>query len=115
MKRSNPSVERDRQPAALVGSLRSFAVPAAPHRICPMNKRPITSATLLFLVSACAGSRNEISAQIEAQFNARPTAPVNLALVGPAAWERVCVLGPYTNNERTQKTLGFKWDSEAHT
>ena len=27
----NPSVERDGQPAALVGSLRSFAAPAAPH------------------------------------------------------------------------------------
>ena len=27
----NPPVERDGQPAALVGSLRSFAAPAAPH------------------------------------------------------------------------------------
>lgn len=27
----NPPVERDRQPAALVGSLRGFAAPAAPH------------------------------------------------------------------------------------
>lgn len=80
-----------------------------------MNKRAITFATPLFLVSACADSRNEISAQIEAQFNASQTTPVNLALVGPATWERVCVLGPYTNNERTEKTLGFKWDSEAHT
>ena len=38
-----------------------------------------------------------------------------MALVGPSAWERVCVLGPYTNNERTEKILGFKWDSEAKT
>jgi hypothetical protein len=28
---SNPPVEWDRQPAALVGSLRGFAAPAAPH------------------------------------------------------------------------------------
>jgi hypothetical protein len=27
----NPPVERDRQQAALVGSLRGFAAPAAPH------------------------------------------------------------------------------------
>ena len=27
----NPSVERDRQRAALVGSLRGYAAPAAPH------------------------------------------------------------------------------------
>ena len=29
--RPNPPVERDRQQAALVGSLRGFAAPAAPH------------------------------------------------------------------------------------
>lgn len=27
----NPSLERERQPAALVGSLRGFAAPATPH------------------------------------------------------------------------------------
>ena len=29
--RSNPPVERDRREAALLGSLRGFAAPAAPH------------------------------------------------------------------------------------
>jgi hypothetical protein len=35
IKRANPSVERDRQLAALVGSLRGYAAPAAP----PSNVR----------------------------------------------------------------------------
>jgi hypothetical protein len=30
-KTPNPSVERDRREAALLGSLRGFAAPAAPH------------------------------------------------------------------------------------
>jgi hypothetical protein len=67
------------------------------------------------LASACGSSSSVISKQIESQFEASKTSPVNLALVGPASWERVCVLGPYTNNERTEYVLGFKWNSEAKT
>ncbi|MGZ8152431.1 MAG: hypothetical protein ACXW0Q_06170, partial [Methylovulum sp.] len=52
---------------------------------------------------------------IQSQFEASQTASVNLALVGPSSWDRVCVLGPYTTNERTEHLLGFKWDSEAET
>lgn len=83
--------------------------------LCPMNKRAIITAILPLLVSACVGNSNEISAQIESQFKASATAPVNLALVGPLSWEQVCVLGPYTNNERAEKVLGFKWDAEGKT
>lgn len=70
---------------------------------------------LLSLVTACSGASSEISSQIEAQFNASATAPINLALVGPSTWERVCVLGPYTMNERAEKLLGFKWDATGKT
>jgi hypothetical protein len=80
-----------------------------------MNKCAIISATLLLLVSSCAGNSNEISAQIESQFKASSTAPVNLALVGPTSWEQVCVLGPYTNNDGAEKVLGFKWDAAGKT
>lgn len=80
-----------------------------------MKKRAIITATSLLLISACAEKSNEISMQIESQFKASSTAPVNLALVGPLSWEQVCVLGPYTNNERAEKILGFKWDAESKT
>ena len=73
---------------------------------------------LLFLVSllsACSGVNEEISAQIQAQYDASSTAPINLALVGPSTWERVCVLGPYTMNEHAEKVLGFKWDATGKT
>ena len=41
--------------------------------------------------------------------------PLNLALVGPTSWERVCVFGPYTTNEHAEKVLGFKWDATGKT
>lgn len=68
----------------------------------------------LFL-SACADRNNKINAQIEAQLHAKPLGPLNLALVGPSSWERVCILGPYTTNEHAEKVLGFKWDATGKT
>lgn len=49
------------------------------------------------------------------QFMASQTAPVDLSAVGPASWERVCILSPYTNNQRAEHVLGFKWDAESKT
>lgn len=80
-----------------------------------MNKCAIISVIILLFVSACSGNSNKISTQIESQFKASSTAPVNLALVGPASWEQVCILVPYTNNEGAEKVLGFKWDAEGKT
>lgn len=59
-----------------------------------MNKCAIIPATLLLFASACSGNNTEISEQIELQFKASSTAPINLALVGLTSWEQVCVLGP---------------------
>lgn len=80
-----------------------------------MDKLAITVLFFLMLLTACSGDNAQISTQIVEQLEAKPTAPINLAIVGPSSWERVCVLGPYTNNERVEKVLGFKWDAEAKT
>jgi hypothetical protein len=68
----------------------------------------------LSLCGACSSGSN-ISEQIESQFKASEATSVNLAVVGPASWDRVCVLRPYTDNQRTGQVLGLKWDSEAKT
>lgn len=70
---------------------------------------------VLWLTTACTGGDNGISAQIMQQYDASPTTPIDLSRVGPPSWERVCILGPYTNNERAELLLGFKWDAEAKT
>ena len=61
-------------------------------------------------VAACKGPDQSISASIAAQFDASPSAPANLALVGPSSWTHVCILEPYSTNEAAERTLGFKWD-----
>lgn len=72
-------------------------------------------ALVLLLLSACSRIDTDISAKIEAALNASQTAPIDLALVVPAPWDRVCVLSPYFDNEQTEKVLGFKWNSDSRT
>lgn len=67
---------------------------------------------MLALFTRCSESGG-ISSQITDQFNRGDT--IDLALVGPDDWDRVCILGPYSGNETAQQVLGFAWDAEAHT
>jgi hypothetical protein len=79
-----------------------------------MKMRTLTPLVVL-LAAACSGNDRNISAQIEAQFDASRTAPIDLSLVGPNSWERVCVLHPYAGNDQTARILGFEWDSDSNT
>lgn len=58
---------------------------------------------------ACRG--HNASSAIAKQF--ADTRQVNLASAVPGNWEKVCVLGPYANNQAAQKTLGFAWNVES--
>lgn len=49
------------------------------------------------------------------QFEANKTASIDLSVVGPQSWERVCVLPPYSTNQATEQILGFRWDAESKT
>ena len=64
------------------------------------------------LISGCSRSNTDISVQIEKLFGNSSTAPIDLSLVGPSSWERVCVLPPYTDNEQAERILGFKWNAD---
>lgn len=69
----------------------------------------------VILLLGCSGGNSPISEQIKVQFEASKTAPIDLSVVGPASWERVCVLSPYTTNQTAEQILGFKWDAESKT
>lgn len=43
------------------------------------------------------------------------TVVVNLGLIGPVGWQRMCVFGPYTTNEQVRRKLGFEWDAERYS
>ena len=78
-------------------------------------KRTSLVLPLMSLLFGCSNGGSPISKQIAVQFEASKAAPIDLAVVGPASWDRVCVLGPYTTNETAEKVLGFKWNAESKT
>jgi hypothetical protein len=69
----------------------------------------------ILLMLGCSGASPSISEQITKQFKASQTEPIDLSAVGPASWERVCILSPYSTNQSAEKVLGFKWDVESKT
>lgn len=67
------------------------------------------------LLSSCSKGDPSISAAIADQFDREAINVIDLSVVGPPGWDRVCMLTPYTNNVVTEKVLGFKWDSDKKT
>lgn len=81
--------------------------------LCLMKRTSLVLA--LMLLFGCSSSSSPISEQIAVQFEASKTAPIDLSVVGPASWERICVLSPYTTNQTAEQVLGFRWDAESKT
>lgn len=77
----------------------------------------VTSFVLLALLLACSnrdqyGNQNGKASLISQNITKQSEAggAIDLSIVGPASWERVCLLGPYSDNAAAEKVLGFKWD-----
>jgi hypothetical protein len=70
---------------------------------------------ILLAVFLLAGCVETGSSAIGNQFLASGRQSVNLATAVPGDWERVCVLGPYSDNTMAAKTLGFAWPAETLT
>ena len=73
----------------------------------------LTLATLV--VAACSDSDPAITVSVAGQFRRSAGGRVDLAEAYTAPWDRVCVLGPYTDNARAKQVLGFPWDAEGKT
>lgn len=69
----------------------------------------------LFLAAAGCARQSELSSHIAERFESSGQTSINLAEAVPGEWERVCVLGPYSDNEAAKRTLGFEWDVERKT
>lgn len=63
----------------------------------------------LFLFLGCEAPVSKISEELTRQFQASGRSFVNLAEVVPAPWEKVCILGPFSDNKAVATTLGFDW------
>lgn len=76
---------------------------------------PRSPLALLFLVLAGCQSGNPVSRAIADQFSASGGRRVDLASAVPGEWERVCILGPYSDDAAARRTLGFEWRAEVLT
>jgi hypothetical protein len=73
-------------------------------------------ASCVWLATAGCTEHDSTSSAIAKQFaQSKGTSIINLAAAVPGTWEKVCVLGPYSNDNTARKTLGFEWSAETKT
>ena len=65
-----------------------------------------------WLVVGCGPSPSPTSEEITRQFQSSGRTFINLAKAVPGEWEKVCIFGPYSDNNAAFKTLGFGWNLE---
>ncbi len=70
---------------------------------------------LAIALASYSGQDRSISDKIKDQVRAKSSASLDLTLVGPEGWERVCIFGPYTTNELVETDLGFKWNADSES
>lgn len=92
----------------------------APGSARPRHRARACAARAALAVAAlttagCSSEDPDISRQLAHRVAAQPDGPVDLAQIGPADWDKVCVLGPYTLNAQAEAVLGFAWDAERRT
>ena len=75
--------------------------------------KPQLAALCLLLATVACTAHDAISSAIARQFAESKDHAINLATAAPGAWDKVCVLGPYSSNNTAKQTLGFAWNAEA--
>jgi len=67
------------------------------------------------ILSGCSGGGQDISASLAGKVAHGGGDVIDLSQLGPSSWQRVCVLPPYTTNDRAAQILGFRWDAQGKT
>ena len=83
--------------------------------VMPHMRSRLFLAYCLWLAAAGCTADDASSSAIARQFAESKGVSVNLATAVSGTWEKVCVLGPYSNNETSKSTLGFEWNVETKT
>jgi hypothetical protein len=79
-----------------------------------MNSRLFIIFCICLILVGCV-ERNAVSSAIARQFAESKGTSVNLTTAVTVKWEKVCILGPYSNNNSAKRTLGFEWNAESKT
>jgi len=64
---------------------------------------------MVFFEMGCDGQTSTISEELTRHFQASGRSFVSLAEVLPSPWEKVCILGPYSDGKAVNMTVGFDW------
>ena len=64
---------------------------------------------MLFLEMGCDAQTSNVSEKLTQQFQASGRSFVSLAAVFPSPWDKVCILGPYSDGKAVNTTVGFDW------
>ena len=75
-----------------------------------MKHRRLLVAALLLLV-ACGADHTSKAIQQQLEVDRL----VDLNTAAPSTWDRVCILGPYSDNQAAAETLGFTWPVESRS
>jgi hypothetical protein len=72
---------------------------------------------LLLMIALLAGYalRHRLADAIRREFVASGRKVMDLPKAVPFAWQRLCVLGPYSGQAQADELLGFRWKVEAHS
>ncbi len=81
-----------------------------------MRPNPLFLFFILLFCASCS-SRNEIEtvSSIVKQLDENPKGVIDLTSLGPATWDKICVVSPYMGNSEAAKRIGFEWDVEKKT
>lgn len=72
-------------------------------------KRLMVFCILGLYQAGCEPPHSNVSEELTRQFQASGRSFVNLADVLPSPWEKVCIMGPYSDRKSVDTTLGFEW------
>jgi len=70
---------------------------------------------MIFMLAALAACRSQDSAAVANNFLSSDPRGVDLSVAVRGEWDRVCVLGPYSNDTKAADILGFSWPAETLT
>ncbi|WP_386066314.1 hypothetical protein ACFJIW_17475 [Tahibacter sp. UC22_41] len=83
--------------------------------VMPRQHHQRGALALLLLALAGCQSGHPTSKAIADQLSASSDRRIDLATIAPGDWERVCILGPYSNDAAAVRILGFQWPVELST
>ena len=80
-----------------------------------VRMRYLVALVLLIALLAAYARTHRLADAIRRDYIASGGKVIDLPKSVPHAWQRVCILGPYSSSKQADALLGFDWKVEAHS